>query len=146
MSEAGFDAHEVGTLAGVGAQGQAAGNQGGSSSGGGGGGGGSESSTESTDYDAMDLNEDGIVTFAEMQEYYGNSSDDSSDTLSQNQQNTLDNLQLLMETLKSNGESDPTNSNSFDGLLKAINNQNSNSNLNIYLQSSNATSSLFGYA
>ncbi len=143
MSEAGFDAKEVGTLAGVGAQGQAAsGGSGGGPSGGGGGGGGSDVSSE--EYDVMDLNEDGVVTTAEMEEYYGTS--DSTGDLSQSTQNTFDNLQLLMQTLKSSGETDPTNSNSFDGLLKAINNQNSNSELNTYLQSSNTTSSLFGYA
>lgn len=141
MKEAGFDAHEVGTLAGVGAEGQAGG--GGAPSGGGGGQGGGDSSSE-TEYDAMDLNEDGVVSFAEMQEYYGTSS--SSNETASSSQNTLDNLQLLMETLKSNSNGEQINANSFDGMLRAINNQNNNSEINTFLQSSSTTSSLFGYA
>lgn len=140
MEEAGFDAHEVGTLAGVAGQGPS----GGGPSGGGGGQGGESSSTEE-EYDAMDTNEDGVVSFEEMQDYYGTSSEDSTKALSSNQQNALDNLQLLMNTLKSNNENEELNSHGFDGLLKAINSQNNNSEINTYLQNS-ITSSKFGYA
>jgi len=145
MEEAGFDAHEVGTLAGVGAQGQAGSgsSSGGPSAGGGGQGGGASSSEE--EYDVMDTNLDGVVSADEIEAYYGTSSDDSSDNLSSNQQNSLDNLKLLMDTLKSNSEDNSINSNSFDGLLKAINNQNNNSEVNNYLQNS-TTSSVFDYA
>lgn len=145
MAEAGFDAHEVGTLAGVGPQGQAGG--GGAPAGGGGGSsGGGDSSASSENYDVMDLNEDGVVSFAEMQEYYGQSGGNTSNQTSSNEQNTLDTLQVLMETLKANSNGEPINTNSFDGILRAINNQNSNSEINTFLQSSNNTSSLFGYA
>lgn len=138
MEEAGFDAQEVGTLAGVVGQGPAGGGgQGGGPSGGGQGGGSSSSEEE---YDVMDTNEDGVVSAAEMEEYYG-----TSDDLSVNQQNTLDNLQLLMQTLKASGENNSVDTNSFDGLLKAVNNQNNNSEINTYLQS-NTTSTMFDYA
>jgi Ca2+-binding EF-hand superfamily protein len=135
MEEAGFDAQEVGTLAGVGAKGQAGGGPSG--------GGGQKSSEE--EYDAMDTNEDGVVSASEIEAYYGTNNDNTSEGLSSNQQNSLDNLQLLMETLKSSGEDDSISSNSFSGLLKAINNQNNHSEINTYLQNSN-TSNSFGYA
>lgn len=141
MEEAGFDAKEVGTLAGVGPQG-----------GGGGmppaGGGGQMSSSEVEEvFDALDTNEDGVVSLEELQEAYGSSSDEESTTLTSNQQNALDNLGILMDMLKAGtqGEESSVDSKSFDGLLKAINSQNNNSNINSYLQNTN-TSSLFGYA
>lgn len=144
MEEAGFDAQEVGILAGVVGQAPAgSGPSGGGGQGGGPSGGGGSSSSEE-EYDVMDTNEDGVVSSAEMDAYYG-TSDDSSDDLSVNQQNTLDNLELLMQTLKSSGEDNSVDSNSFDGLLKAINNQNNNSEINTYLQS-NTTSTMFDYA
>ncbi|MFA9374072.1 MAG: hypothetical protein ACERKK_07930 [Poseidonibacter sp.] len=143
MDEAGFDAKEIGTLAGVEAQGQSGG--GGPSGGGGGPGGGGESNSSEEDYDAMDTNEDGVVSSAEIEEYYGTSSENSTEALSLNEQNSLDNLQLLMQTLKSNSEDNSVDTKSFDGLVKAINNQNNNSEINTYLQN-NQTSSIFDYA
>ena len=143
MKEAGFDAKEVGTLAGVESQGQAG--SGRPSGGGGGSGGGSSSSSEDEDYDVMDTNEDGFVSAAETEEYYRTSSEQSTGDLSLNKQNSLDNLQLLMQTLKSNSEDNSIDTKSFDGLVKAINNQNNNSEINTYLQN-NQTSSIFDYA
>ena len=140
MEEAGFDAKEVGTLAGVGPQG-------------GGGGGQQMSSSDSSEvYDEMDTNEDGVVSIAELQAAYSSSSTSSTDSttsLTSNQQNALDNLSTLMNVLKSNTSSEDGTSSvdtkSFDGILKAINNQNNNSQINTYLQNT-TTSSLFGYA
>ena len=137
MAEAGFDAKEVGTLAGVGPQG-------------GGGGGGQMSSSDSSEvYDDMDTNEDGTVSIAELQAAYSSSSTSSTTSVSSNQQNALDNLSVLMDVLKaSNTSEDGTSSvdtKSFDGILKAINNQNNNSQINTYLQNT-SSSSLFGYA
>jgi Ca2+-binding EF-hand superfamily protein len=140
MEEAGFDAKEVGTLAGVGPQG-------------GGGGGQQMSSSDSSEvYDDMDTNEDGVVSIAELQAAYSSSSTSSTDSttsLTSNQQNALDNLSTLMNVLKSNTSSEDGTSSvdtkSFDGILKAINNQNNNSQINTYLQNP-TTSSLFGYA
>ena len=138
MEEAGFDAQEVGTLAGVGAA------QGGMPppppSGG-----GSSSSAEEI-FDVLDTNEDGVVSLAELEDAYG-TTDSKTSGLSSNDQNALDNLGVLMDMLKSNSEDDDSSvdSKSFDGLLKAINNQNNNSEINSYLQNSN-TSSLFSYA
>ena len=146
MEEAGFDAREVGTLAGVGPQ-EASGGGAPGGGGGSGGGQGSESSSEE-EYDVMDTNEDGVVSLDEIEEYYGTNTDTSTDssteTLNLNNQNALDNLQLLMETLKVSNENDSIDTNSFDGLLKVINNQNNNSKINAYLQNDN-TSSLSGY-
>ncbi len=143
IAEEGFDAHEIGTLAGVLGQGPAGGGH--SSTGGQGGRppGGESSSTEE-EYDVMDTNEDGVVSSTEMDGYNGSSAD-SSNGLSTNQQNTLDNLELLMQTLKSNSKDNSVDTNSFDGLLKAINEQNNNSEINTYLKS-NTTSTIFDYA
>lgn len=143
LEEAGFDANEIGTLASVGPEGQAGGGAGKA-----GGGGGAE---EEEEYDEMDTNEDGVVSFDEIQDYYGLDSEDSTDTLSTNNQNALDNLALLMQTLKDNSqgssqensEENSVNSKNFDGLVKEINNQNNNSELNAYLQN---TSTSQGYA
>lgn len=142
MEEAGFSAQEVGTLAGVGAS---VGGipQGGAPSGGGGGGGGSSSETEET-YDVMDTNEDGVVSAEEIAEYYG--TNDTTETLLSNQQKALDNLQLLMETLKANSEDGTIDESSFEGLLKVINNQNNNGAINNYLEGQYRTSTMFGYA
>jgi Ca2+-binding EF-hand superfamily protein len=135
MSEAGFDAKEVGTLAGVGPQG--------------GGGAPMASSDSSEVYDDMDTNEDGVVSIAELQAAYSSSSIDSTSSLSSNQQNALDNLSVLMNVIKSSNTSEDGTSSidtkSFDGILKAINNQNNNSQINTYLQNT-TSSSLFGYA
>lgn len=141
MEEAGFDASEVGSLAEVAEKTGSRAAQ----SGGGGSGGGGSSSSESEDYDLMDLNEDGVVSMEEIQEYYGTSTENSTETLSSTEKNISDNLELLMETLKSSKEDDSIDSNSFNGLLKVINNQNNNSELNAYLETSN-TSSMFDYA
>lgn len=134
MEEAGFDASEIGTLAG----------EAGAKGGGGGGGGGGSSSDE--EYDVMDTNEDGTVSLEELQAYYGSSDEDdeSTEEISSKQQSSLDNIQLLMDSLKSSSN-DSIDLNSFNGLLKVINNQNNNSEINAYLQSS-STSTMFDYA
>lgn len=139
MEDAGFDAKEVGTLADAGPEGS--GHGGGP---GGGGGGGESASSEEEDYDIMDTNEDGIVSAQEEAEYYGTSDSDTQE-LSSNNQNALDNLQLLMETLKSSSKDGSIDSTSFDGLLKTINNQNNNSSINNYLTNYRTTST-FAYA
>lgn len=141
MSEAGFDAQEVGTLANVG--------QGGTPPpppSGGGSGGQMSSSAEDEVFDALDTNEDVVVSLAELQSGYSSSVDETT-TASSNKQNALDNLSTLMDMLKSNnGDKESSiDTKSFDGLLKTINNQNNNSNINLYLQNTN-TSFLSGYA
>lgn len=139
MEEAGFSAQEVGTLAGVGSS------QGGTPPPPPGGGGSSSASAEEV-FDALDTNEDGVVSFEELEEAYG-TADSESTELSSGQQNALDNIGVLMDALKLNSEEDDSSvdSKSFDGLLKAINSQNNNTEINTYLSNSN-TSSLFGYA
>ena len=136
MAEAGFDAQEIGTLAGVG--------QGGTPPPAGG---GQMSSSEvEEEFDTLDTNEDGVVSLDELQEAYGGSTSDET-TLSSNQQNALDNLSVLMDMLKAGAENEESaiDTKSFDGLLKAINNQNNNSQINTYLQNTSA-STLSGYA
>lgn len=139
MEEAGFSAQEVGTLAGVGAA------QSGTPPPPPGGGGSSSSEAEEV-FDALDTNEDGVVSLSELEEAYG-TTDSEASTVSSNDQNALDNLGVLMDMLKANSDKDDSSvdSKSFDGLLKAINNQNNNGEINSYLENSN-TSSLFGYA
>lgn len=101
------------------------------------------SSSSEKEYDVMDTNEDGVVSQTELDEYYGtNESNTTSQSL--NQQNSLDNLQLLMQTIKNSG-SESVNKDDFDGLLKIINNQNNNSEINNFLDK-NITSSVFDYA
>jgi len=128
MNEAGFDAQEIGTLAGVGAQGGTPPA---------GGGGMSASSEEEEEYDALDTNEDGVVSLEELQEAYGTSATEETTSLSEEQQNALDNLGMLMDMLKSGsqGEDAALDTKSFDGLLKAINNQNNNSDINFFVLS-----------
>ena len=137
MEDAGFDAQEIGTLANVG--------QGGTPPPGGGGGAMAAAEEEET-FDDLDTNEDGIVSLDELQEAYGSSTDETT-SLTENQQNALDNLGILMDMLKAGTDSEDStvDAKSFDGLLKAINNQNNNSNINLYLQNT-TTSSLSGYA
>jgi len=122
MNEAGFDAQEIGTLAGVGAQGGTPPANGG----------GMSASTEEEEYDTLDTNEDGVVSLEELQEAYGTSATEETTSLSEDQQNALDNLGMLMDMLKSGsqGEDAALDTKSFDGLLKAINNQNNNSDIN----------------
>ena len=118
MEDAGFDAQKVGTRAGVGGS-QAQGGMTGPPPSGGGGGQMSSSEAEEV-FDILDTNEDGTVSLSELEEYYGTSSDENASTeLSANQQNALDNLQLLMETIKSSNtdDSETVDSSSFDGLL-----------------------------
>jgi len=139
MEEAGFDAQEVGTLAGLTAQG--------GTPPAGGGGGMSASAEEEEEYDDLDTNEDGVVSLEELQEAYGTSSTEETTSLTQNQQNALDNLSTLMDMVKSTSQNteNEVDTSSFDGLLKAINNQNNNGEINTYLQNTE-TSSLFSYA
>ena len=139
MEEAGFDAQEVGTLAGVGAQG-------GTPTAGGGGGGAMSSSEVEEVFDELDTNEDGVVSLEELQEAYGSSSEDTTSVTAE-QQNALDNLGILMDMLKAGtqDENSSIDSKNFDGLIKAINNQNNNSDINVYLQNTNI-GSLSGYA
>ena len=135
MEEAGFDAQEIGTLAGVGGQG---GMPPPPPSGGG-------ESASSEEYDALDTNEDGVVSLDELQAGYESSTDVSE--LSANQQNALDNISVLMDMLKSGDQSEESSvdTKDFDGIMKAINNQNNNSQINLYLQNT-TSSSLSGYA
>ena len=138
LDEAGFDAQEIGTLAGVGAQASGGGTPPPPPS--------SSSSEEEEEYDILDINEDGVVSLEELQEAFGTSTDETT-SLTSNQQNALDNLSVLMDMIKSTSEEENSSvdTKNFDGLLKAINNQNNNSEINSYLQNTN-TSSLFGYA
>lgn len=107
------------------------------------GGGSSSSESEDETYDVMDTNEDGTVSRAEMEAYYGISSDEDIQTSTSNQ-NALDNIKMLMDTLKSNSD-DAVDQNSFSGILKIVNAQNNNSEINSYLNRS-STSSSFSYA
>lgn len=107
------------------------------------GGGSSSSDSEDETYDVMDTNEDGTVSRAEMEAYYGISSDEDTQTSTSNQ-NALDNIKMLMDALKTNSD-DTVDQNSFSGMLKIINAQNNNSEINTYLSKS-STSSSFSYA
>lgn len=109
------------------------------------GGGESSSSEDEETYSALDTNEDGIVSQDELEEYYGISSDSTEEETTQTaNDNSLQNIKMLMEALKSNSD-ESIDQNSFSGMMKIINAQNNNSELNSYLSKS-TSSSLFSYA
>ncbi|WP_320034042.1 hypothetical protein [Halarcobacter sp.] len=110
--------------------------------------GGSASSSEEEDYDELDTNEDGIVSFEEKMAGLGidvNETSDSSDIAS----NPQESIKMLFEAIKYNS-SDNENGldlSSFGNIMKMVNNENNNQEINTYVNNlSNSTSSLFGYA
>ncbi|TLP35866.1 EF-hand domain-containing protein [Arcobacter arenosus] len=111
------------------------------------GGGESSASSESEDeetYSEIDTNEDGVISREELEAYYGISNNSSEDESTETaNDNSLQNIKMLMEALKSNSD-DPIDQDSFSGMMKIINTQNNNSELNSYLSKS-TSSSLFSY-
>ncbi|QKF67198.1 hypothetical protein AVENP_1652 [Arcobacter venerupis] len=122
---------------------QSATSSGGESSGAGGG-------TSSEEYDDRDTNEDGVVSEEEKLAALGISTDEttSSTSVSSNQ-DTKDSIKLLLNTIKLNSQnsSEDLDLSNFKNIMKMVNNQSNNSDLNTYVSNlSTSTSSKFSYA
>ena len=115
----------------------------------GGGGGGASSSEE--EYDELDTNEDGIVSQEEKNAALGISTDsETSSTAVASNDETKNTLKLLLDTIKLNSQnsSEELNLSSFQNIMKMMNNQSNNNELNTYVSnlSTSTTASKFSYA
>lgn len=115
----------------------------------GGGGGGASSSEE--EYDELDTNEDGIVSQEEKNAALGISTNsETSSTATASNDETKNTLKLLLDTIKLNSKnsSEELNLSSFQNIMKMMNNQSNNNELNTYVSnlSTSTTSSKFSYA
>lgn len=107
-----------------------------------GGAGGGSSSSEEEEYDELDTNKDGIVSEEEKNAALGISTE------------TVDNssmketIKLLLDTIKSNSSDSSENLdlNNFKNIMKMMNNETNNSDLNSYLKNSSTSTSTFNYA
>ncbi len=106
--------------------------------------------TSSTEYDEDDTNKDGVVSQEEKNAALGISTDSASaSTLVASNQDTKDSIKLLLDTIKLNSQSssEELDLSNFKNIMKMMNNQNNNSDLNTYVSNlSTSTSSKFSYA
>ena len=114
-----------------------------------GGGGGGASSEE--EYDELDTNEDGIVSQEEKNAALGISTNsETSSTATASNDETKNTLKLLLDTIKLNSKnsSEELNLSSFQNIMKMMNNQSNNNELNTYVSnlSTSTTASKFSYA
>lgn len=103
--------------------------------------------TSSSEYDEDDTNKDGVVSQEEKNAALGISTDSTTSVASN--QNTKDSIKLLLDTIKLNSQSssDELDLSNFKNIMKMMNNQNNNSDLNTYVSNlSTSTSSKFSYA
>lgn len=113
-----------------------------------GGGGGAVSSSEE-EYDELDTNKDGIVSQEEKNAALGISTSETSSTATASNDETKNTLKLLLDTIKLNSQnsSEELNLSSFQNIMKMMNNQSNNNELNTYVSNlSTSTSSKFSYA
>ena len=113
-----------------------------------GGGGGAVSSSEE-EYDELDTNKDGIVSQEEKNAALGISTSETSSTATASNDETKNTLKLLLDTIKLNSQnsSEELNLSSFQNIMKMMNNQSNNNELNTYASNlSTSTSSKFSYA
>lgn len=114
-----------------------------------GGGGGTVSSSEE-EYDELDTNKDGIVSQEEKNAALGISTNsETSSTATASNDETKNTLKLLLDTIKLNSQnsSEELNLSSFQNIMKMMNNQSNNNELNTYVSNlSTSTSSKFSYA
>lgn len=106
--------------------------------------------TSSTEYDEDDTNKDGIVSQEEKNAALGISTDGTTSSTSvASNQDTKDSIKLLLDTIKLNSQdsSKEVDLSNFKNIMKMMNNQNNNSDLNTYVSNlSSSTSSKFSYA
>lgn len=115
-----------------------------------GGGGGAVSSSEE-EYDELDTNKDGIVSQEEKNAALGISTNsETSSTATASNDETKNTLKLLLDTIKLNSKnsSEELNLSSFQNIMKMMNNQSNNNELNTYVSnlSTSTTASKFSYA
>ena len=109
----------------------------------------SSSSTSEEEYDELDTNKDGVVSQEEKNAALGISSSDTSTTSTASNQETKDSIKLLLDTIKLNAQnsSDELNLSSFKNIMKMMNNQSNNGDLNTYVSNlSSNNSSKVSYA
>lgn len=114
--------------------------------------GGVAASSEDEEYDELDTNEDGYVSFEErmaglginVDESPSSSSDSTADNTSQQES-----IKMLFEAIKYNSKDSENDLDlsSFGNIMKIANNNSNNQELNTYVNNlSNNTTSLYGYA
>lgn len=104
-------------------------------------GGGSSSASEEEEYDELDTNKDGVVSQEEKNTALGIETADNS--------TVKDTIKLLLDTIKTNSSDSSENLDlsNFKNIMKMMNNQTNNSELNSYVKNlSNSNSSIFNYA
>lgn len=104
-------------------------------------GGGSSSASEEEEYDELDTNKDGVVSQEEKNAALGIETADNS--------TVKDTIKLLLDTIKTNSSNSSENLDlsNFKNIMKMMNNQTNNSELNSYVKNlSNSNSSIFNYA
>ena len=107
-------------------------------------GGGSMASSSEEEYDELDTNEDGIVSEKEKLAGLGINSDSSVSN-----ETSKDTIKLLLDTIKLNSTNDSTDLDlsSFKNIMKMMNNETNNTNLNTYVNNlSTSNNSVFNYA
>lgn len=108
------------------------------------------SSGASVKYDEDDTNKDGVVSQEEKNAALGISTDSTTSSTSvASNQDTKDSIKLLLDTIKLNSQSssEELDLSNFKNIMKMMNNQNNNSDLNSYVSNlSTSTSSKFSYA
>lgn len=113
-------------------------------------GGGSVASSSEEEYDELDTNKDGIVSQEEKNAALGISTNsETSSTATASNDETKNTLKLLLDTIKQNSQnsSEELNLSSFKNIMKMMNNQSNNNELNTYVSNlSSSTSSKFSYA
>ena len=112
--------------------------------------GGSGTVSQTKEYDELDTNKDGIVSQEEKNAALGiSSTEDTSSSSTASNQDTKDSIKLLLDTIKLNAQnsSDELNLSSFKNIMKMMNNQSNNGDLNTYVSNlSSNSSSKFSYA
>ncbi len=115
-----------------------------------GGRGGSGASLSEEEYDELDTNKDGVVSQEEKDVALGISTNsETSSTTTASNEDTKNTLKLLLDTIKLNSQnnSEELNLSSFQNIMKMMNNQSNNSDLNTYVSNlSINNSSKFSYA
>ena len=111
---------------------------------------GASITSSSEEYDDRDTNKDGIVSEEEKKVALGISTDGTTRSTSvATNQDTKDSIKLLLDTIKLNSQdsSKEVDLSSFKNIMKMMNNQSNNSDLNTYVSNlSTSTSSKFSYA
>jgi Ca2+-binding EF-hand superfamily protein len=116
-------------------------------------GGGSSESEDDETYSALDTNEDGVVSQEELEAAYGIQTEDENTTTTSQTSATNNDLangvKMLLDAIKYNSEGNEENIDlsNFSNIMKMMNSQSNNSELNTYVNNlSNKPNSTFSYA